>query len=167
MNPKESPMPDLQELIATYPRIFKGEPPVIPGYVNAGWHPPLMRLCAGIDALLTDQEAEQCEVMQIKEKFGGLRFYVRLGQAERISMDISSPDGERVRLEALCVDAEPDTLARIHLLIREAEAEAARTCEDCGELGKLRRDSWSRTLCDGHWVRHQRRHDDDGEGCNT
>ena len=160
-------MPHLQELIATYPRIFKGEPPVIPGYVNSGWHPLLMRLCAGIDALLTDQEAEQCEVMQIKEKFGGLRFYVRLGQAERISMDISSSDGDRLRLEALTVKPEPDMLARIHLLIREAEVEAARTCEDCGKPGKLRRGGWMRTLCDEDWVRHQRRNDDDDEEGNT
>jgi len=62
-------MTHLQELITAFPRIFKGEPPVIPGYVNAGWHPLLMRLCSGIDALLSDQEAEQCEVMQVKEKF--------------------------------------------------------------------------------------------------
>ena len=157
-------MSNMQELISTYPRIFKGEPPVLPGYVNAGWHPVVMRLCAGIDALLSDQEAEFFQVMQVKEKFGGLRFYGSLGEAERISMDTSSPDGKRERLEFLTVEAEPDTLARIHTLIREAEVEAARTCEDCGQPGKLRRGGWSATLCDGHSVRRQPRPEDNDEG---
>jgi len=82
-------------------------------------------------------------------------------------MDIIAPDDDRARLESLTVDAEPDTLTRIHVLIREAEAEAGRTCEDCGKPGKLRRGGWVRTLCNEDWVRHQRRHEDDGAGSNT
>jgi len=32
---------------------------------------------------------------------------------------------------------------------------------------QLRRGGWVRTLCNEDWVRHQRRHEDDGEGSNT
>lgn len=59
------------------------------------------------------------EVHQVKEKFGGLRYYCSL-------------------------DAHPEASQRI----REAEKEASVTCEDCGALGTLRTGGWMRTLCD-------------------
>jgi hypothetical protein len=59
---------------------------------------------------------------QIKEKFGGLRVYL--------------------------AGAETQT---VEALIRAAEAQAARTCEACGEPGTLRGDrSYIQTLCDRH-----------------
>lgn len=60
-------------------------------------------------------------VMQVKEKFGGLRYYVdgvgKAGQA----------------------------------LIDDAERRSYLTCEVCGSSGELRDNrSWHRTLCDAH-----------------
>ncbi len=55
---------------------------------------------------------------QVKEKFGTLRFYL---------------DYE--------VEGAQD-------LIDEAEEESARTCEQCGQPGKLRGGGWMVTLCD-------------------
>jgi len=60
-------------------------------------------------------------VDQIKEKFGALRFYA------------STPTGTRYELRGM---------------IQMAEAMSACTCEDCGNKGKPRKDSWVRTLCD-------------------
>lgn len=64
-------------------------------------------------------------VDQVKEKFGGLRFYYHGGD---------------------------DT---VHGMVRMAEAWAAHTCETCGESGQLRHGGWVRTLCDKHEAEYQ------------
>ena len=58
--------------------------------------------------------------VQVKEKFGTLRFYVD-GYHESI--------GKR---------------------IDQAEAESAQICEVCGNKGQQRSQGWVRTLCDWH-----------------
>lgn len=66
-------------------------------------------------------------VHQIKEKFGGLRFYYDGGDKE------------------------------VHGMVRMAEAWANFTCEKCGNLGTRRGGGWIRTLCDTHEAEHQER----------
>ena len=83
--------------------------------VGAGWHGIIDRLVSdlftlGWDGMLAD----------VKEKFGGLRFYI----------------GE----ESLEMSARID----------EAESESFQTCEECGAPGKARTGSWVKTLCDTH-----------------
>lgn len=65
---------------------------------------------------------EPCEVVatQVKEKFGTLRFYVN-GSDEYVDGAISM-----------------------------AEHMSAKTCEICGQSGKIRNGGWVRTLCDSH-----------------
>ncbi len=67
------------------------------------------------------------EVHQIKEKFGGLRFYYEGG------------DDYCSGLETM------------------AEIWANRTCETCGETGRQRQGGWIRTLCDKHEAEYQER----------
>jgi hypothetical protein len=67
------------------------------------------------------------EVQQIKEKFGGLRFYYQGGD-EHIS-----------GIESM------------------AESWAYRTCETCGNKGERRSGGWIRTLCDAHEAEYQER----------
>jgi hypothetical protein len=64
------------------------------------------------------------EAIQVKEKFGGLRFYL-------------TPIKE-ANYKEICD------------VINEAESEASKTCEKCGskENVLLRKGSWLRTLCD-------------------
>jgi hypothetical protein len=88
-----------------------------------GWFDILWRLCADLEPLVTEMEragGRQFEVLQVKEKFGGLRFYVNCRN-----------DSIRQRIEA-------------------AIQESFHTCEVCGQPGKLREDSWIKTLCDEH-----------------
>ena len=66
-------------------------------------------------------------VLQIKEKFGGLRFYYEGGD--------DTVDG----------------------MVRMAESWAARSCEECGKPGKSRDGGWIRTLCDEHEAERQAR----------
>ena len=82
---------------------------------GAGWYPILARLNERLEEFDPGYQ-----ILQIKEKFGTLRFYLgngyhQLGKAA----------------------------------VAEAEAESARTCELCGGPGYLRtRNSWLRTVCD-------------------
>ena len=82
--------------------------------VGEGWKGIVTGLCEDLDALgLTD-----LVVVQVKEKFGGLRFYVQ-GEGD-------------------------DAREAVSALIREAEAKAWLTCDTCGAPGDTRQMA---TLC--------------------
>ena len=118
----------------TFPKMFT-EP--YGGFaIGPGWWPVIETLCTNIQNHI-DWKQEQkekynrgegCEqviVAQIKEKFGGLRFYYNGGD--------DAIDG----------------------MVRMAESWAARSCEECGSPGKARSGGWIRTLCDFHEEQHQ------------
>ena len=87
--------------------------------IERGWWPLALRLHSAIKRLLPGYELHQ-----VKEKFGGLRFYCAI-----------------------------DSNEEARALIRTAEEESIRTCETCGEIGKRRDDlSWIRTLCELHYT---------------
>jgi hypothetical protein len=88
--------------------------------VGKGWSKILDRLY--------DAKPRSVYVTQVKEKWGGLRFYV------------GSASGEFFDL----IDA--------------AEEESYTICEECGEPGKLREDlGWILTLCDEHYEQRKRK----------
>lgn len=68
----------------------------------------------------------QTVAVQVKEKFGGLRFYTNSGD------DI------------------------IYAYISMAESMSYRTCEVCGSPGKVYRDGWHTTLCSTHAAEQNR-----------
>jgi hypothetical protein len=81
--------------------------------VGPGWRPAVQKL---IDYCL----ANHIEILQIKEKFGWLRFYYK-GRNEELDR-----------------------------LISAAEEETEKLCEWCGEEGRRRANGWVKTLCDTH-----------------
>jgi hypothetical protein len=88
-----------------------------------GWFNLVWRLCEQLEPLEAAIEAETgyaFEVLQVKEKFGGLRF-----RANYSNDSIST-------------------------LIEMTEVESFKTCEFCGQPGKRREGSWIETLCDDH-----------------
>lgn len=70
------------------------------------------------------------EIGQVKEKFGGLRFY----------MNSYESDG----------DNGVEDRNKLRKMIREAEEKSFKICEECGKPGSLRAGGWLRTLCDEH-----------------
>ena len=62
----------------------------------------------------------ECEACQVKEKFGGLRFYTDNGNEE------------------------------VWNLVREAEEKSFTICEICGKEGKLYTEGWYKTKCEEH-----------------
>ena len=83
--------------------------------VGPGWSAILDKLIDDLFDLGWDGR-----VHQVKEKFGGLRFYIGSGD-----------------------DAVFDRIAK-------AENDSYDTCEVCGEPGKARKGGWIQTLCDAH-----------------
>jgi hypothetical protein len=101
--------------------------------VGKGWWPIISSLCANIQGHINwkNKETEvvpQVIVMQIKEKFGGLRFYYEGGDDQ------------------------------IYGMVRMAESWADGTCEECGKPGKSRNGGWIKTLCDEHEEERQARY---------
>ena len=119
-----------KKMETTYPKMFEGK---YGGFaVGAGWYPILEKLCANIQHHIDwkNRESEvvpQVVVEQIKEKFGGLRFYYQGGDEY------------------------------IHGMVTMAESYADIACEDCGGIGKRRNGGWIRTLCDSHEAEYQER----------
>ena len=118
-----------QKLYDKYPKIFRQkdlpmtETCMCWGIsVGDGWYNIIDVLCARIqshcDWLQKKGDDFQVEAVQVKEKFGELRFYTNY-EDEYISGLISMADGM-----------------------------SARTCEDCGKPGKMRGGGWIRCLCD-------------------
>lgn len=87
---------------------------------NDGWYNIIDGLCRGIQNRCDSGKCPQVVAAQIKEKFGGLRFYYDGGD-EFVSSLVSS-----------------------------AEHLSYKTCEVCGNVGEVRDGGWIKTLCDIH-----------------
>jgi hypothetical protein len=105
--------------------------------VGKGWWPIIESLCGQIHNHVEWKQnqkekyerGEGCPdvtIAQIKEKFGGLRFYYDGGD--------DTVDG----------------------MVRMAESWASHSCEECGKPGTSRSGGWVRTLCDEHEEERQR-----------
>ena len=86
-----------------------------------GWFDLVWRLCEELEPLVAEYEkatGSRFEVVQVKEKFGGLRFYAH-----------GTNDAIRQRIKA-------------------AELESTKTCELCGSPGQLFESPWLGVRCD-------------------
>jgi len=118
--------PELERrLVETYPQLFAdyGAPPnrslMAFGFeCGDGWFDLVDTLCAELARLDPPGEDLPLRAMQVKEKYGTLRFYV-----------------------GFCTD---EAIA----LIAFAEALSARICETCGNRGRTRGAGWLKTLCE-------------------
>jgi len=91
--------------------------------VSDGWYKLIDRLCEAIQTIVDSESLEQVKAVQVKEKFGGLRFYT----AEYVE----SPE--------------------IQKLIEEAESASYVTCETCGSPASCEApNGWYKTSCEAH-----------------
>jgi hypothetical protein len=97
-----------------------GDVPIVD--CGEGWHPLILKLHNTIAEIDPDYRVEQ-----IKEKFGGLRYYVMT--SEKLS------DEQR---------------RRVFELTDWAEAESTHICEVCGAPGTLNDGPWLSTRCSLH-----------------
>lgn len=127
--------PDLYGWYGKDPDTIEGPPPPIALFgfsVGDGWYELLDSLSETLDKLDVELEA-----VQVKEKFGGLRFY----------HNGVSADEERKAYMAMGA-------------IRHAENMSFHVCEECGASAELRTEGWYRTLCDECWSEDKSRRRD-------
>jgi len=97
-----------------------------------GWFDILVDLCEELEPLVeaATYSISPFEVMQVKEKFGGLRFYTSWGNKE------------------------------IWAAIDKAEKRSLETCEVCGKPGRPEGPGWIKTLCpecrEGRWDKRRK-----------
>lgn len=109
----------LREIIeANYPSVLASS--CYEASCGRGWFPIVLGLCGKIEQHNNNlkEDEEPVQVRQIKEKFGGLRFYI--GWAPTY----------------------------IHDWIEAAEHFCGQICETCGMPGELRSKGWAIHLCD-------------------
>jgi hypothetical protein len=105
---------------------FYTDKPPIDSYqffcVRDGWIPLVQNLIE--EAVEAGWDKQIC---QVKEKFGGLRFYINSSNDE------------------------------VFDIITKYEKLSYETCEVCGEKGELRKGGWYSTLCEKHHIENQER----------
>ncbi len=117
---------NVNKLVEDFPRLFSSLKNGGLQYglsCGDGWFQLVYDLCKSIDAEIekaSEKDRPDYRVLQIKEKFGGLRFYLTAYTKEMAA------------------------------LIKEGEEKSFKICEVCGQEGALRRGSWAKTLCDDH-----------------
>ena len=118
-------------LFGRYPVLYQGRKfPITQSLIpfgietGEGWFRLIDQLSADI-TLLDEKNGTTTIAVQVKEKYGGLRFYVESGS-----------------------DA-------VYDLIDAAEHESLKTCETCGEPGELRGVGWVSTRCDACWEKEK------------
>ena len=122
--------PKIDALVARFPRLFHGRQPRVWSDLPQGWTELADQLFEDLDAMLDDEAAKRFEVVQIKEKFAGLRVYWQLGKEQTTVLDIIG-SGAVQRLDK--GPAKPTALFdRIRARVQEAGEEAATTCQRCG-----------------------------------
>ena len=95
--------------------------------VGPGWHKI-------VEPLIDKAWEMGITIDQIKEKYGGLRFYFSGG----------------LKITGKMFD-------KFMKLVDEAEARSYLICERCGKDGKLRQDlDWILTLCDEHYLEEKK-----------
>jgi hypothetical protein len=143
-----STVPDeLSRLVAAHPRLFGGTSPAIHSYLMPGWFDLVDKLCTDVETVLGD-DTKKFRVLQLKEKFGALRFYYELGKTSDRRVDLVAVSGT-LSLRSKTEGATKMDLVR--RLVDEAEARSTQVCERCGRAGELRKvSSWLTALCDEH-----------------
>ncbi|MDX1470939.1 MAG: hypothetical protein R3213_05550 [Flavobacteriaceae bacterium] len=107
----------LEQLKKKFPKLFSNCSNNLDISIGGGWRDLVEGLCLSIEELL--DEDNDVVVLQIKEKFGGLRFYFE-GSVEGITD-----------------------------LVRDASSKSFRICETCGKEGSLTAKGYRyRTICE-------------------
>lgn len=94
--------------------------------INDGWYDLIYNLSKQIDEIRKRDKIDVV-VVQVKEKFGSLRYYTYGGNK------------------------------KIWDLVSNSEKRSSEICEDCGKKGHMRGTSWYKTLCDDCYAKWDRK----------
>jgi len=124
---------------------------------GSGWFNLIDKLCEDITKLIGDKDIKVIAV-QVKEKFGGLRFYHymenKLSPFERLDNLIAKIMASHLlgrqyhKFYKFRCKFFTTRVEKIDDLISEAESKSYTICETCGKPGETRGGGWVRTSCD-------------------
>jgi len=139
----------LDAIIAAFPRLFRGRPPEVESSLPPGWGQLVHAMFVDIDAVLNDADADRFRVLQVKEKFGGLRVYWRLGGAATVTGDIYTGSPLGVRRFSVHPAPASSIFWLISARVDQAEQESFAICQQCANEGASTAGSrsWIVTLC--------------------
>lgn len=99
-----------------------------------GWYDIIFQLCERLEPLVANlDDAAQFQVVQVKEKFGGLRFYVE-GSSDEIEAVIESACELSRRTCEVCGNPVASLAQHGSLLRRPANGLWNTLCSSCSEL---------------------------------
>lgn len=108
---------DIDSLIIKYPKIFSSEE-FLGFECGDGWAEIIDNFCRITQQRIDRGDCIQVIAEQVKEKFGGIRFYYSGGD---------------------------DFVYKLYCILEDL---SFKTCEICGAEGKLRHGGWLKTHCD-------------------
>jgi len=122
-----------------------------------GWFNLVYKLCNDIMQVIGTRNID-ITALQVKEKFGGLRFYYsmqventilskidRLFYKVMVSLRLGRKYWVITNFRRKFIQT---TDEKISSLINKAESDSYTICENCGKPGRVREGGWIRTLCD-------------------
>lgn len=141
MNPKEiQEQPDPIDVLAQkYPSVFKNMDSTVPYDIPSGWVSIVDSMCEELTELLEEEKKKVPEteenplfvLLQIKEKFGGLRFYYMMNTENN------------------------DLVKSVQRLVDSAEDKSYTVCEVTGKPGDFCKSGWHfKTLCEELRIKH-------------
>jgi len=154
-----------------YPTIFAGrylslQESLIPfGFeCGDGWYNLIDELCETITIIIGNKDIKFV-ADQVKEKFGGLRFYYHmegknvnngLGWFSHLMIKFSWVRQKYWKFIHFRQKFYKNTTEKIEHAIRVAEHKSYEICEICGKNGKLRGKGWLTTQCDKCWSKNKK-----------
>lgn len=134
------------QLQLAFPRLFKAADDAPSPYsefgiqCGDGWYDLVYKLCYDIEEVLIaagTADDDWLHVRQVKEKFGGLRFYV----SESNLKPGTATTAGMVEFRPVAANQE------IRVLIKRAEDRSLEICEDCSAPGDLYSNAWIHVKC--------------------
>lgn len=114
-----------------------------------GWYELIRELCRSIsERYERDGKRADITVLQVKEKYGELRFYYEHGRTphKADTLDFPAEGGMRSMQND---EAERQLREEIGEIVQQFEDRSSMICEECGSAGETRTDlPWMRTLCE-------------------
>ena len=156
-----------QKLVKKYPKIFRDyhgdmtQTCMTWGFeCGDGWYDIIDNLCANIEKVCEQYKKKSIEVIavQVKEKFGGLRFYFLTTEKSIIFPKLKYYIQKMMFSVGLgiyywwLIDQRKKVwkspYEKISDLVHQVELKSYKTCEQCGQPGKVRQGCWVHTFCD-------------------
>ena len=124
-----------------------------------GWYQLINDLCQAITDIYAEAEVSvDIVIVQIKEKFGSLRFYYSFEDSPNQLHALDFLGSTSLRIYPNNDKTKKKLRHDIAEIVRSCEEKSSTICESCGYEGVIRMDMrWKQTLCDDCYYKYQKK----------